>query len=748
MAYLTEARQVEDNNGVPVSGAKVFFYKAGTTTPQAAYTDTGLTTPAANPVIADASGYFAVYLGGGLEYDIEIKSPDEATTYAQYSRSDGVSDDTALIVETTADLSALDLTAADAAMRLGHLALGEGPTETYYPVTGDQSAEVTNDPGGFDVVPRSTAPNGSLGIWHRAGPLKEIRLDRVARWDGTTDISTAFGQAFARAIHLGGGRIILPAGVGRIMADIPEIVPTAEQDIIIEGQGSDVTELRFSNSVTRGFRYRPSSTTANRLPSIAFKGMGIKTSAEAVGWAIDAEWATAADIEEPFFLEDVRIRQWLDGAADDGSDFGYWLQHIRVSNARNSAIREFQIIGELARSSNRSASGIQLEGETTGFKINNGDIAECLEGIRVQDTCEGVYVDGVDMVAVRDGFVVDITSGGEPQHTFTNGHINSFRYGVYLNNVMQAQITSSAFTAKTGIDSNNPSENWVGVYLTGAATRHGDILGMKFAKEAGHGSGGATSKGVVIDQAFGCNVAVGSCYSDDAGDPMDVGVELGSNSQYCSVTNIQTRHCEIGISDSGTNNKYVANVFRNYTTAISKGSATNPFAFSNDEGGTVVMSENSIHRMRFGGEAFAAVQRTDAGGSGNYIGGFRADAFDSAGNLDTYYRVLVQQQDHTSGSEDTFVEFQAFTGGTFRAFMAYDGNGDTVRPAADSAVSWGADGLRWANVYTDNLEMRPGSSRTPSSNGDLSIEATSNTSLTFKYKGSDGTVRSGSITLS
>ncbi len=47
-----------------------------------------------------------------------------------------------------------------------------------------------------------------------------------------------------------------------------------------------------------------------------------------------------------------------------------------------------------------------------------------------------------------------------------------------------------------------------------------------------------------------------------------------------------------------------------------------------------------------------------------------------------------------------------------------------------------------------NLILRPSSSLTPANNGDLAIQATSNTSLTFKYKGSDGTVRSGSITLS
>lgn len=46
------------------------------------------------------------------------------------------------------------------------------------------------------------------------------------------------------------------------------------------------------------------------------------------------------------------------------------------------------------------------------------------------------------------------------------------------------------------------------------------------------------------------------------------------------------------------------------------------------------------------------------------------------------------------------------------------------------------------------LTLVPPASATPSTNGDLVIEATSNTSLTFKLKGSDGTVRVGSVTLS
>jgi hypothetical protein len=57
--------------------------------------------------------------------------------------------------------------------------------------------------------------------------------------------------------------------------------------------------------------------------------------------------------------------------------------------------------------------------------------------------------------------------------------------------------------------------------------------------------------------------------------------------------------------------------------------------------------------------------------------------------------------------------------------------------------------LRTSNgsVEVTDLTLHPSASLTPASNGDLVIEATDDTTLTFKYKGSDGTVRSGTITL-
>jgi len=60
----------------------------------------------------------------------------------------------------------------------------------------------------------------------------------------------------------------------------------------------------------------------------------------------------------------------------------------------------------------------------------------------------------------------------------------------------------------------------------------------------------------------------------------------------------------------------------------------------------------------------------------------------------------------------------------------------------------GASDLGSLNIPFRDIFLRPSSSLTPSANGDLRIEATNDTTLTFKYKGSDGTVRSGTVALS
>jgi hypothetical protein len=78
---------------------------------------------------------------------------------------------------------------------------------------------------------------------------------------------------------------------------------------------------------------------------------------------------------------------------------------------------------------------------------------------------------------------------------------------------------------------------------------------------------------------------------------------------------------------------------------------------------------------------------------------------------------------------------------------AYQFTTQAIIPQTDGGKGLGLHANRFSNVFANQVTISPAASVTPSNNGDLVFQATSDTSLTFKFKGSDGTVRSASLTL-
>lgn len=81
---LPEIRwQAFDNNGNPLSGAKLYAYDAGTVTPKNTYSDTGLTTPNSNPIVADSAGRFGtIFLTTG-NYKFELRTSADVVVWTQ-----------------------------------------------------------------------------------------------------------------------------------------------------------------------------------------------------------------------------------------------------------------------------------------------------------------------------------------------------------------------------------------------------------------------------------------------------------------------------------------------------------------------------------------------------------------------------------------------------------------------------------------------------------------------------------------
>jgi len=70
-----------DEDGNPLAGGKLYTYEAGTTTPQATYTDQTGATPNANPVVLDANGEADVWIDLGLSYKFVLKDSADVTQW-------------------------------------------------------------------------------------------------------------------------------------------------------------------------------------------------------------------------------------------------------------------------------------------------------------------------------------------------------------------------------------------------------------------------------------------------------------------------------------------------------------------------------------------------------------------------------------------------------------------------------------------------------------------------------------------
>ncbi len=88
--FILPYQRVDDSNGHPLDGAKLFFYEEGTSTPKNTYSDEDFVTPNENPVIADSQGQFGdIFLDG--VYRTELKDKNDVTQ-PDYP-ADGVGED-------------------------------------------------------------------------------------------------------------------------------------------------------------------------------------------------------------------------------------------------------------------------------------------------------------------------------------------------------------------------------------------------------------------------------------------------------------------------------------------------------------------------------------------------------------------------------------------------------------------------------------------------------------------------------
>lgn len=81
--YFAPRSDIQDANGNPYAGAKAYFYRTGTTTTKAVYSNEAMTIPHAQPVVADASGRWpAIWMATDEAYSVVITSSADVPIYS------------------------------------------------------------------------------------------------------------------------------------------------------------------------------------------------------------------------------------------------------------------------------------------------------------------------------------------------------------------------------------------------------------------------------------------------------------------------------------------------------------------------------------------------------------------------------------------------------------------------------------------------------------------------------------------
>ena len=126
------AAQFFTNNGVPLSGGKLYTYAAGTTTPAATYTSSSGGTAHTNPIILDSSGRVPggeIWLTGSIQYKFLLKTSTDVLI-ANWDNVWGIGSAGGTAIQTPIIFNSMG-TGTNATFALGGTPTNENTTNAY-----------------------------------------------------------------------------------------------------------------------------------------------------------------------------------------------------------------------------------------------------------------------------------------------------------------------------------------------------------------------------------------------------------------------------------------------------------------------------------------------------------------------------------------------------------------------------------------------------------------------------------------
>lgn len=232
--FLTPAvLQVSDASANPLAGAKEYVYATGTTTLLSLFSNEALSTPQANPMIADSAGVFPICFIAETKFKVILKSSADVTLYTRdpvfsTGRADNVSAANVTFDGTGIGFSSTNVQAAivelygsvahlSGASFTGAIAVSGNSTGTLVSATSTDSGSVAGP--SFETYRASTSPaaadilgehlffgRGSTGVKKLYASVTAVLTDpTLSSENGELTLRTTLASTIADRVHIRAG---------------------------------------------------------------------------------------------------------------------------------------------------------------------------------------------------------------------------------------------------------------------------------------------------------------------------------------------------------------------------------------------------------------------------------------------------------------------------------------------------------------------------------------------------------------
>ena len=289
------AAQFFDNNGVILSGGKIFTYAAGTTTPQTSYTSASGVTPHSNPIILDSAGRVPggeIWLTDGLVYKFVIETAT-GILLGTYDNITGVNSNfvnytiqeeviTATAGQTVFNLATINYTPGTNSLTVYIDGVNQYVGDSYLETDSNTvtftsgvhvggevkfTTAIQTTTGAVDASIVSYEPpyTGSVGTNVEAKLAQYVSVkDFGAVGDGVADDTAAIQDAIDAMNTANGGAIYIPAGEYLITDYI-----TLYSDVTLFGEGK-ASKIHLVNS-SRSDAFRATGTQPSPVNRITMR---------------------------------------------------------------------------------------------------------------------------------------------------------------------------------------------------------------------------------------------------------------------------------------------------------------------------------------------------------------------------------------------------------------------------------------------------------------------------------------------